>query len=39
MYQISNNTQLIPGMEYPAAALIATDFHCERSLSSWTDPF
>jgi alpha-amylase len=26
-------------MEYPNAAYIATDFHCERSLSSWTDPF
>jgi alpha-amylase len=26
-------------MEYPSAAYIATDFHCERSLSSWTDPF
>jgi alpha-amylase len=35
----SNNTGLAPGMEYPAATWIATDFHCERSLSSWTDPF
>lgn len=26
-------------MEYPAAAYIQTDFHCERSLNSWTDPF
>lgn len=26
-------------MEYPGAAYIATDFHCERSLNSWTDPF
>ena len=26
-------------MEYPNAAYIATDFHCERSLNSWTDPF
>ena len=26
-------------MEYPNAAYIATDFHCERSLSSWTDGF
>jgi len=26
-------------MEYPNAAYIATDFHCERSLSSWSDPF
>jgi len=39
MYMHSNNTQEEPGMEYPAAAYIATDFHCERSLNSWTDPF
>jgi alpha-amylase len=38
-YLISNNTGLHIGMEYPAAAYIATDFHCERSLNSWTDPF
>lgn len=39
MYKTSNNTGLEPGMEYPNAAYIATDFHCERSLNSWTDPF
>ena len=39
MYKKSNNTNLEPGMEYPAAGYIATDFHCERSLNSWTDPF
>jgi alpha-amylase len=39
MYVKSNNTGEEPGMEYPAAAYIATDFHCERSLNSWTDPF
>lgn len=39
MYLHSNNTQQEPGMEYPGAAYIATDFHCERSLNSWTDPF
>jgi len=38
-WQTSNNTKLEPGQEYPAAAWIATDFHCERSLNSWTDPF
>lgn len=38
-FQKSENTGLIPGLEYPAAAYIATDFHCERSLNSWTDPF
>jgi len=39
MYYPSNNTGLHPGLEYPTAAYIATDFHCERSLNSWTDPF
>jgi len=38
-YEYPENTGLIPGLEYPNAAYIATDFHCERSLSSWTDPF
>jgi len=38
-YEYAENTGLIPGLEYPHAAYIATDFHCERSLSSWTDPF
>jgi glycosidase len=38
-YEYSENTGLIPGLEFPNAAYIATDFHCERSLSSWTDPF
>lgn len=28
-----------PGLEFPAVPYIATDFHCERSLNSWTDPF
>lgn len=26
-------------MEYPAAAYMAQDFHCDRGLNSWTDPF
>lgn len=39
MYENSNNTGLRPGLEFPAVPYIATDFHCERSLSSWTDPF
>ena len=38
-YEYPANTGLIPGLEYPNAAYIATDFHCERSLSSWSDPF
>ena len=28
-----------PGMEYPSVPYNPTDFHCERSLNSWTDPF
>lgn len=38
-YEYPENTGLIPGLEYPNAAYIPTDFHCERSLNSWTDPF
>lgn len=29
----------MPGLEFPSATYIPTDFHCERSLNSWTDPF
>lgn len=39
MYQNSNNTGLRPGLEFPSVPYVATDFHCERSLNSWTDPF
>jgi alpha-amylase len=39
MFQNANNTGLRPGLEYPSVPYIATDFHCERSLNSWTDPF
>ena len=39
MYTKSNNTGEIPALEYPRAGYITTDFHCERSLNSWTDPF
>jgi len=28
-----------PGLEYPKVPYDPTDFHCERSLNSWTDPF
>lgn len=38
-YEENKNTGLIPGMEYPSAALGPMDFHCERGLSSWNDPF
>ena len=39
MFENSNNTGLRPGLEYPAVPYNPTDFHCERGLSSWTDPF
>mmetsp|Transcript_41300 Transcript_41300/g.62892 ORF Transcript_41300/g.62892 Transcript_41300/m.62892 type:complete len:303 (+) Transcript_41300:569-1477(+) len=39
MYENSNNTGLEAGLEFPTAQYIATDFHCERALNSWTDPF
>jgi len=39
MYENSNNTGLRPGLEYPGVPYIPIDFHCERSLSSWTSPF
>jgi alpha-amylase len=38
-YDYMENTDDIPGCEFPAAAVGVTDFHCERSLNSWTDPF
>jgi len=28
-----------PGLEFPSVPYDVMDFHCERSLSSWTDPF
>lgn len=27
------------GLEYPSVPYNSQDFHCERSLSSWSDPF
>jgi alpha-amylase len=38
-YEFNENTGLIPGLEFPSATYNPLDFHCERSLSSWTDPF
>ena len=38
-WQDSNNTGLKPGNEFPSVPYIATDFHCDRGLNSWTDPF
>ena len=38
-WQFENNkyTGLRPVLEFPAVPYFASDFHCERSLSSWTD--
>jgi len=38
-FELNENTGLIPGLEFPAAAYNTMDFHCERSLNSWNDPF
>ena len=38
-YEYNENTGLIPGLEFPGAAYNTMDFHCERSLNSWNDPF
>lgn len=35
----SSATHDRPGLEYPSVPYDPTDFHCERSLNSWTDPF
>jgi alpha-amylase len=37
--QNSNVTHERPGLEYPSVPYDPTDFHCERPLNSWTDPF
>jgi alpha-amylase len=37
-YEKAANGQ-IPANEFPSAAVGVMDFHCERGLSSWTDPF
>ena len=39
-WQYENNkyTGKRPGLEFPAVPYTASDFHCERSLNSWTDP-
>ena len=39
-WQYENNkfTGKKPGLEFPAVPYTASDFHCERSLNSWTDP-
>ncbi|GMH78693.1 hypothetical protein TL16_g07904 [Triparma laevis f. inornata] len=37
-YTESEETGLPPLQEFPAAGYGPLDFHCERSLNSWTDP-
>ena len=38
-WQYENNvyTGKRPGLEFPSVPYVASDFHCERSLNSWTD--
>jgi len=38
-YQNVTWTNNYPGNEYPAVPYGPTDFHCQRALNSWTDPF
>eukprot|EP00742_Colponemidia_sp_Colp-10_P003716 GILJ01003955.1.p1 GENE.GILJ01003955.1~~GILJ01003955.1.p1 ORF type:complete len:647 (-),score=79.81 GILJ01003955.1:225-2165(-) len=38
-YQNVSSTNQPPGMEFPAVPYGPLDFHCERSLTSWNDPF
>ncbi|KAF8705364.1 Alpha amylase, catalytic domain, partial [Rhizoctonia solani] len=38
-YQYNTQTGLRPAMEYPAVPYSPTDFHCDRSLNSFTDGF
>ena len=36
-YQNNPYTGKRPGLEFPSVPYTASDFHCERSLNSWTD--
>jgi alpha-amylase len=36
-YQNNTYTGLKPGLEFPSVPYFPSDFHCERSLNSWTD--
>lgn len=38
-YQYNPNTDLDPSNEFPGAAIGTDDFHCDRSLDTWTDLF
>jgi alpha-amylase len=37
-YGYSDVTGYRPALEYPAVPFSPSDFHCERTLNSWTDP-
>jgi alpha-amylase len=37
-YGVNAYTNARPALEYPAVPYGPTDFHCERSITSWTDP-
>ncbi|RLN61624.1 hypothetical protein BBJ28_00013938 [Nothophytophthora sp. Chile5] len=37
-YGVSEYTNARPALEYPAVPYSPTDFHCERSITSWDDP-
>ncbi|KAL0222073.1 hypothetical protein RCL1_001927 [Eukaryota sp. TZLM3-RCL] len=38
-YQPNENTGLAPQQEFPRVPYFPTNFHCEKSLNSWTDGF
>ncbi|KAJ7912991.1 glycoside hydrolase superfamily [Mycena leptocephala] len=38
-YQYNQKTGLKPGLEFPAVPYGPTDFHCDRVLNAFTDPF
>ncbi|KAF7362568.1 Alpha-amylase [Mycena venus] len=38
-YQYNQQTGLKPGLEFPAVPYGPTDFHCDRVLNAFTDPF
>jgi alpha-amylase len=38
-WKLNSRTGQEPGMEYPGAGYTPVDFHCDRGLNSWSDPF
>eukprot|EP00362_Geleiidae_sp_MMETSP1317_P000340 CAMPEP_0201281140 /NCGR_PEP_ID=MMETSP1317-20130820/1651_1 /ASSEMBLY_ACC=CAM_ASM_000770 /TAXON_ID=187299 /ORGANISM="Undescribed Undescribed, Strain Undescribed" /LENGTH=113 /DNA_ID=CAMNT_0047590247 /DNA_START=751 /DNA_END=1089 /DNA_ORIENTATION=+ len=39
MYENCPQTNDRPGLEYPAVPYGPLDFHCERDITNWADPF